>query len=169
MKRIFGATAAVAVISLLIFAFLPSSTSATNTAGQPMLLPPHSVPLVAETVEGDISFVVEVADDETERSRGLMFRQSLPDDRGMLFIFEATGQRGFWMKNTPLPLDLIFVAESGRVVAIRHGEPFSEETVAPIYPVRFVLELKAGTARKHGVRIGTRLRHPLVDAISGVQ
>lgn len=160
---------AVAVIVVFVLVLVVSQVQGQSGAGQAMLLPPHAEPLIVETGGGPKSFVIEVADEEEERSRGLMFRRDLPTERGMLFIFEDTARRGFWMQNTPLPLDLIFIAESGRVVAIREGVPFSEEVIAPIYPVRFVLELHKGTAAASGIRIGARMRHPLIDVISGAQ
>ncbi len=165
MRR-FVSAAAAALLLLCTIAFTQTG-SMSAFAGQPMLLPPHPVLLTVETAGGPVQFSVEVADDQDERARGLMFRRDLPADRGMLFIFEATARQGFWMRNTPLPLDLIFVAEDGRAVAINSGVPFSEELIAPIYAVRFVLELHEGTAKKSGIRIGDRLRHPLIDKISG--
>lgn len=165
MVRLLSIAACVA--GLLVFIAVALNWADNASAEQAMLLPPHDEPLVIESDAGPRSFVIEVADEERERSAGLMFRRDLPKDRGMLFIFEKTAQRGFWMRNTPLPLDLLFIAESGRVVAIRKGVPFSEEVIAPIYPVRFVLELHEGTAARLGIRIGARLRHPLIDEISG--
>src|SRR5690606_4833386 len=95
-----------------------------------------------------------------ERAAGLMFRESMKDDHGMLFIFGQTQIAGFWMKNTPMPLDLIFIGPDGRVKAILPGEPFSEAPISPQVPVRFVLELKRGTAERQGIAVGDLLRHP---------
>lgn len=156
-----------ALASALFCASVAFGVASANE--QPMILPPDPVPLVVETNDGKQEFTIEIADEPRERERGLMFRQSMEPGRGMLFVFENTQRQGFWMKNTPLPLDLLFIAENGRLVAIRRGEPFSEALIAPIYPVRFVLELNAGTARERGIRIGARLRHPVIDAISGAR
>lgn len=134
-------------------------------AQQPMLLPVDPAPLVVDG--GGLSFSIEVADDPVERSAGLMYRRIMPDNRGMLFVFETTRQVGFWMKNTPLPLDLIFIGEDGEVKAVMHGVPFSEASISPGADVRFVLELKAGTAQKAGIAKGVRLRHPRIDEIAG--
>mgnify|MGYP001212030025 CR=1 FL=1 len=134
--------------------------------GQPMILPVHPEPLVAETVMGERRFTVEIADDEGERSAGLMFRTEMNDDHGMLFVFETTRRVAFWMKNTPMPLDLLFIGEDGRVVAILQGEPFSTAPIAPNGDVRFVLELKAGTAQNAGISVGDRLHHPEIDGIA---
>jgi uncharacterized membrane protein (UPF0127 family) len=91
-----------------------------------------------------------------------MHRQSMPDDRGMLFIFEATRPVSFWMKNTPMPLDLLFIAEDGRIVSILGGEPFSPAIISPREPARYVLELKAGTAEREGITEGDLVRHPKI-------
>lgn len=133
------------------------------SAQAPMLLPVHPVPLVIETSSGERPFFVEVALKPDEHSRGLMFRTEMPDNRGMLFVFSQNRPRSFWMKNTPLPLDLVFIGEDGLVAAIEQGEPFSEAAIAPSVNARFVLELKAGTAAASGIEIGDRVRHPSVD------
>jgi uncharacterized protein len=134
---------------------------------EPMLLPVHPEPLVAETAGGDKRFSIEVAEDPVSRQRGLMFRRTMDDDRGMLFVFQQSSQLGFWMQNTPMPLDLLFIGEDGAVRAIEQGVPFSTDPIAPPVRAQFVLELKAGTAEKAGIAIGDRLRHPLIDAVAG--
>ena len=134
---------------------------------QAMMLPVDPQPLIAETDAGERAFTIEVADDQNERAAGLMFRQTMAEDHGMLFVFEQTQQVGFWMKNTPLPLDLIFIGEDGRVRDILQGEPLSEALIAPAEPVRFVLEFKAGTAEKAGIEDGDLLRHPVISEAPG--
>jgi uncharacterized protein len=89
----------------------------------------------------------------------------MPKDQGMLFVFEHTQPVGFWMKNTILPLDLIFIGDDGKVKAIRKGEPYSEAVIAPSDPVRFVLELNAGTAAARGIVDGDVMRHPRIDEV----
>lgn len=146
---------------------LTAGAAAQLAEGQPMLLPVDPQQLVAETAGGEQRFSIEIATTNAERSSGLMFRRIMPDNRGMLFVFEQTRPVTFWMKNTPLPLDLIFIGEDGRVKAILPGVPFSETEIGPPMPVRFVLELKAGTAQKAGIAEGDRLRHPRIDAVAG--
>jgi uncharacterized membrane protein (UPF0127 family) len=90
----------------------------------------------------------------------------MPDDHGMLFAFELSEPLAFWMKNTPMPLDLIFVSSRGEVRAVRHGKPFSTDIISPNEPVRFVLELKAGMAEKAGISDGVVMRHPVIEAAS---
>ena len=96
-----------------------------------------------------------------------MYRQDMADDHGMLFVFEMQKQVGFWMRNTPMPLDLIFVGQDGKIRAVKHGEPQSDAVISPGVPVRFVLELKAGTAAKNGIEYGDLLRHPAVGTVPG--
>ena len=91
----------------------------------------------------------------------------MADDHGMLFVFEESRDLTFWMKNTPMPLDLIFVGQDGRIRAIRQGEPQSEAIISPGEPVRFVLELKAGTAARDGIADGDLLRHPAIGTAPG--
>jgi uncharacterized membrane protein (UPF0127 family) len=145
----------------------PVSSVRAIAQEQAMVLPVDPVPLVARTAGGERRFSIEVADDQSERSAGLMFRQAMPDDHGMLFVFEATQPVGFWMKNTPMPLDLVFIGQDGIVRDVEHGEPFSEATISPDEPVRFVLELKAGTAERLGIAKGTDIVHPAIDQSSG--
>jgi uncharacterized membrane protein (UPF0127 family) len=142
-------------------------SAAPAAAQEPMILATDPAPLVAITDGGEKSFAIEIADDTAERSRGLMFRQTMGDAHGMLFVFEQSRPVGFWMKNTPMPLDLLFVGADGKVKAILPGEPFSEAPISPGEPVRFVLEVKRGIAAKNGIEDGDRLRHPAIDAVAG--
>lgn len=136
-------------------------------ASEPMILPVDPVPLRVETDAGHSDFSIEVADEDGERAAGLMFRTEMKDDHGMLFVFEQTRRLAFWMKNTPMPLDLVFIDEDGVVVDILPGEPFSIAPIAPEAPARFVLELKAGTAEKAGISSGDRVNHPRIDEAAG--
>lgn len=143
------------------------SQQPTLADGQAMILPVDPQPLVAVTKGGERSFSIEIADTSAEREAGLMFRQRMADDHGMLFVFEEPREVNFWMKNTPLPLDLIFVGKDGKIRAIKQGEPQSEAIISPGMPVRFVLELKAGTAARDGIEDGDLLRHPAIGGASG--
>lgn len=159
----------IAGIAALVAAFtLPFACSAAaETAGKAMILPVDSDPLVVETKAGERRFTVEIAADDYERAAGLMFRTRMKDDHGMLFVFERARRLSFWMRNTPMPLDLIFADEEGRIVAVMRGEPFSVAPISPAAPARFVLELKAGTAQKAGIIAGDRMRHPRIETDAG--
>lgn len=99
----------------------------------------------------------EVARTPAERARGLMGRQSLPVNHGMLFIFEEPERQCFWMRNTPLPLTIAFIADDGAIVNFADMEPLSEEPHCSAKPVRFALEMERGWFKKRGVLIGDRI------------
>ncbi len=109
---------------------------------------------------GDRTFTLEVATSESERQTGLMNRDSMAEDRGMLFVFEEETGLGFWMKNTRIPLDLIYLDAKGQIVSIHHMKPYDESTVYSQGPAKYVVELNAGMARKAGVKPGDRLSLP---------
>lgn len=104
---------------------------------------------------------LELALTEEERQLGLMFRDTLPSDRGMLFIFDADGPVEFWMKNTFVPLDFVWVSAAGEVVEVRAKVQPCRSDPCPSYgpgkPARAVLEVNAGFAFAHGVRPGVQL------------
>ncbi len=107
---------------------------------------------------------IEIADSDAERQRGLMRHRSLGYDRGMLFIFDDVDESGMWMKNTPLPLDIVFVAPDSQVINIaRRTTPFSEETIEPEAPKKFVVEVRAGFANEFGLTDSTRIRWTRTD------
>lgn len=113
------------------------------------------------TANGAYSFSVEIADTEEERSQGLMFRKDLGEREGMLFFYDREQHISMWMRNTYIPLDMIFIKADGRVHRIaEHTEPFSEEVIGSGAPVLAVLEVNAGTADKLGIRPGDLVRHP---------
>ena len=104
------------------------------------------------------SFMVELAVTDEERSRGLMYRKELPDGRGMLFDFKQEQEVGFWMKNTYIPLDMIFIRADGTIRRITaNTEPLSERTVSSGGSVRYVLEVIGGTAKKLGIEAGDKV------------
>lgn len=162
-RKTWCATGAIFALMLGVFAYFAFQQSSL-AEGQPMVLANDPAPLTVMTGKGQRSFSIEVADDDGERAAGLMFREKMADDHGMLFVFERTQPVGFWMKNTPMALDLIFIGQDGQVKAVRRGEPFSEALIAPNDPVRFVLELKAGMAEKAGIKDGDVFRHPVISA-----
>jgi uncharacterized membrane protein (UPF0127 family) len=118
-------------------------------------------PLTVTTSTGEHRFMVEIADDDAERQRGLMEREPLADDRGMLFEFPDVAERGFWMRNTPSPLDIIYVDPHGRIVSIaKNATPYSEAIIPSNGPASGVLELRAGRADEIGAKPGDRITHP---------
>jgi uncharacterized protein len=108
------------------------------------------------------AFTVELATNDAERTQGLMFRKELPEGRGMLFDFEREQPVSFWMHNTYIPLDMIFIRSDGRILRIAENtEPLSDRLVPSGGPVRAVLEVIAGTARRLGIEAGDRVESPL--------
>ena len=105
---------------------------------------------------------VEIADNDADRSKGLMYRRELPEGRGMLFDFQRDQDVSFWMENTYIPLDMIFIRGDGRILRIAENtEPLSERLVPSGGRVRGVLEVIGGTARKLGIAPGDRVAHPI--------
>lgn len=140
-------------------------------AGLAMLAPatpalagePPTEPLTITTRDGAVHrFAVELALTPEQQQRGLMFREAMAADRGMLFDFGVTRPVAMWMRNTRLPLDMLFVDAAGTVAGVAaDAVPYSETVIPSPRPVRFVLELNAGTARRLGIAAGDRASHPL--------
>ncbi|PPB81677.1 hypothetical protein LV82_00889 [Albidovulum inexpectatum] len=113
---------------------------------------------------GAARFSVEIADDESERARGLMHRESLPRGAGMLFVYDRPGPVAFWMKNTLIPLDMIFVAPDGRVTAVHSmAKPLDLTPIPGPSDTVMVLEINGGLARALGLGPGAVMRHPRLD------
>ncbi|MGC8927727.1 MAG: DUF192 domain-containing protein [Myxococcota bacterium] len=103
------------------------------------------------------SFKVELAITDEERGRGLMYRKSLNEDSGMLFIFREDGSHTFWMKNTYIPLDMIFINSDMEVVGVYpDAVPLSEEPISVNRPSRYVLEINAGLSERYGIDKSTK-------------
>ncbi len=112
---------------------------------------------------GQASFRVELADDPDERARGLMMRKSLARSAGMLFVYEQPRRVSFWMKNTLIPLDMIFADETGRVVRVHSmARPLSERPIFGGENIRFVLEINGGMAQMLGIGPDSEMRHPAI-------
>ena len=112
------------------------------------------------TASGVHAFKVEIAASEAARETGLMHRRYLPADRGMLFEFDREAPVSFWMKNTYIPLDMIFIARNGSVTRVAaDAEPLSEALVPSGGPCAAVLELNGGTAARIELKVGDKVRH----------
>ena len=140
--------------------------AAAAPAGKVDINAPHATspdfvtePLWIETAAGRIDYRVEIADDDAERQHGLMFRTSMPDGHGMLFIFPQARPQAFWMRNTYMPLDIIYIGDDGRIVSIVQGRPFDESPLPSGVPAIGVLEIYAGKAAEQGIRVGDRVHH----------
>jgi len=145
----------VLVVLTLLFVF-------AGAPGRPDAAKLPYAPLSIVTAKGTFLFQVEVADTDRSRERGLMFRKSLAADQGMLFDFKASQPVSFWMKNTLIPLDMLFVAADGRIISIAaQARPLSEAPIASGGDVLGVIELRGGRAAEIGARPGDLVRNTI--------
>jgi uncharacterized protein len=121
-------------------------------------------PLEIVTKSGVHVFAVEMATTEEEKTTGLMYRKELADGKGMLFDFSPEQEVSMWMKNTYIPLDMIFIRADGRILRIAENtEPLSTRIIPSNGLAKGVLEVIAGTAQKYGIKAGDRVAHPLFN------
>lgn len=138
----------------LVLALALWATGAGAQAGEPLTI---------RTKSGAHAFTVEVARNDADRAQGLMYRRSMPPDHGMLFDFEKPQLLTMWMKNTYIPLDMLFIRADGTIARIAaDAEPLSTQVIPSGEPVPFVLELNAGTAARLGIAPGDRVEHPAI-------
>ncbi len=138
--------AALAALVLLSFFMLPSAF------GDVLF---KTASLKIETRSGPVLLNVEVADTEAKREQGLMFRRSISADHGMIFLFDGEHEITMWMKNTYIPLDMVFIGSDWRIRHIAYdAEPFSTDVISSVRPASRVLEIGAGQARKLGLAVG---------------
>ena len=120
--------------------------------------------LTIHTDKGDFAFSVEIVDTPAARQKGLMFRESLADDAGMLFDFFEEGNVAFWMSNTLIPLDMLFIRADGTIANIHvNAIPLDLTSIPSEGPVRFVLEIPGGRSLEIGAKAGDRVSHPRVE------
>ena len=150
--------------------FLALAGPALAQQDQPSALPTHEERLVIETGEGTFDYSVEIAQTGAERATGLMHREEMAGDHGMLFRFEAPRPITMWMKNTLIPLDMIFIRPDGTVAGFHeNAEPHSEAVIASPEPVLFVLELNGGKADEMGLAKGDTVSHPVIEEAGEAQ
>jgi uncharacterized membrane protein (UPF0127 family) len=136
----------------------PVATSATESASAP-----------AFVKEGEVTFLsggkkikkidVEIAENEAEHAKGLMYRSYMPDSVGMLFIFQTVQPQSFWMKNTHIPLDIIYVGPDKKIISIqKNARPFSEENLPSYGDVQYVVEVNGGYTDLHGIKAGDSIQ-----------
>jgi len=109
---------------------------------------------------GNKTFRLEVADRTDSRTYGLMRRDSMPADHGMIFVFDKEEQRGFWMKNCRIPLDIIFLDAGGKVVSVKQMKPYDLSSTPSDGPAQYAIELNKGAAEGAGVKPGMTLKIP---------
>ena len=120
--------------------------------------------VILSTRVGEQHVRVEIARNDAERQRGLMFRQSLEGGRGMIFLWDHPEPMKFWMKNTYIPLDMVFINADKHVIFVEeNAEPLTMQTRGPDEDSQFVLEVPGGWARAHGIERGTSVRFKDID------
>lgn len=143
------------MLSLRTLALLPvlGAFLASSCGGGPRL------ETVAFTSGGGqrVELKVEIADTPEKMVRGLMFRERLPEDQGMLFDFAVQTQAPFWMKDTSIPLSIAFISADGLIIDIQDMQPFSEELHRSPQPYRLAVEVNQGWFQEHGIKIGDTL------------
>lgn len=140
------------LVSLALFALVACSGAAPGP-----VVTVHSAP-------GDTVVSVELALTHEAQARGLMYRTELAESAGMLFVFDGDEERTFWMSNTPIPLDIIYIRSDATIVSIAaRTTPYSERTIPSRGAARYVLEVPGGWAERHGVKPGDRLTLPKLD------
>ena len=145
------------MVAVVALAGLAISAAAPSQAG-----PPPIDMVVVHTDKGRFVFTTEVAATSQHRTRGLMFRQRLPKDHGMLFYYGEPRPVAMWMKNTRISLDMVFISADGKVTNIvKATKPMSLDTIPSKGPVAAVLEVVAGTADRIGLKPGDKIDHPL--------
>jgi uncharacterized protein len=150
----------ISIYALLFFFGLVGCGFATEATGPQPTLP--QVPLVIETANGPQRFTVEMALTNAQQERGLMFRKALEPNAGMLFDFVREGEHAFWMKNTLISLDMLFIKADGTIARIAaNAKPLSEDSIPSYQPVRAVLEIAAGRAAQLGLKPGDKVRQTI--------
>lgn len=168
-------------VCVLVFNPGGSALSDDRNIGSPVSVPPplagisppqkkvpqslKKCPLSIHTKSGEVlNFSVEIADDEEKRRIGMMFREYIEPDTGMLFIFEDNKERHFWMKNTLVSLDIIFIREDGVITHIqRNAEPLSLRLLGSGGPAKFALEIAGGDSDRAGINIGDRVSYTVCN------
>lgn len=149
-------------LATLAFTALLTLTGQVQASDQ---LPVENI--VIDTDKGPQSFTVEIAADSHSQERGLMFRREMDPDKGMIFRFDPPQFVSFWMKNTFLPLDMIFVRPDGTISSIHaNAVPFSEDSIPSIEPVRAVIEINGGRAAALHIVPGDKVHAPDFAATS---
>ena len=157
-----GLTRAVALVALVV---LMAPASARMAAAEGGLARFEQDRLAIETAKGDRhDFSVELAITPRQQQQGLMFRRDMAPDAGMLFVYRPQRAASMWMRNTMIPLDMLFIAEDGRIVKIvERAVPLSLKTISADHPVRAVLEVNGGTVARLGIAPGDRVIHGAFD------
>ena len=152
-------------IFVVVIAMIACACSDANEP-EPPLLPTAQITVSSGEVSRPLT--VELATTPSQRQQGLMYRQSMAEDRGMLFLFEQDINHGFWMKNTYIPLDIAYLAPDGTVLEIVKGEPLNTDPLTPQQPYRHALEVNQGWFEENGLGPGAKVSIPDVPLASAL-
>jgi hypothetical protein len=158
------------VLALLIVYFVGSTvqTSKLQPATQSTTMN-QTRSAVAFVKEGELRFLdsrdnlrsfidIEIADDEASRSQGLMYRDSMAENQGMLFVFADEAERSFWMENTILPLDIVYIDARNKIITIQKNTvPYSRDSIPSNGPAKYVVEVNSGYCDRHSIRVGDHI------------
>jgi uncharacterized membrane protein (UPF0127 family) len=152
-----------AVVLISIACMQPAPQAARNPQPQPATNEPRII------LPDGAAIKVEIASDDATRAQGLMFRDQIAADHGMIFLFAETGSYPFWMKNTLIPLDMVWIDDQKRIVAVKANVPPCKADPCPSYDpgafARYVLELGGGVAARHGLANGQTVRFEAMDNV----
>ncbi len=155
----------VAVVATILFLVI-ASVSADIGPKTAMFLPVDPTPLMIETSGGQIKLDIEIARTNGEHGMGLMYRDRMPENHGMLFVFEDKDILNFWMHNTPQPLDIIFITEDGTIATIKPGAAKSDDLISSEVPALYVLEVASGEAVRLHLAKGDKMLHPAILSVA---
>jgi uncharacterized membrane protein (UPF0127 family) len=157
-----GTRPAQLVLGRRLFLAAPAALMAGGALAQSSEITFQKSSLVVVTASREIKFEVELALNDAERSRGLMYREKLGPYDGMLFDFHQDAPVSFWMKNTLIPLDMVFIAGDGTIKHVHaNAVPLSTDAIPSQFPVRAVLEINGGSARLLGIKPGDKVKHSI--------
>ncbi|MBE6452638.1 MAG: hypothetical protein E7012_04035 [Alphaproteobacteria bacterium] len=132
--------------------------------------PKPTTPLMIKTSNGDIRFMVEVATTPEDLKTGLMYRTNLGFNSGMIFNIYPVRPMSMWMKNTKIPLDMLFIGPDTSIIMIKeNAEPMSEAHIECKEPVRAVIEINAGQVKRHGIKIGDKVTHMILNSMVDIK
>jgi uncharacterized membrane protein (UPF0127 family) len=162
-------TVAIVLICFIAFFVLSNILKSNETINKDLENAMKSKSAYSFVKEGELSFTdskgqflqridIEVADDDEQRTTGMMFRDKMDEDQGMLFIFDSEAPQAFWMHNTVLPLDIIYVNSKMEIVTIaKNAKPYDDKSLPSIKPAQYVVEVNAGYCDKYGIKEGAKI------------
>jgi uncharacterized protein len=154
----YAAGAALIVVSIAVIMAVPTHNVQPTTSSGPQFKKEGELTLLHKDRSPIVTIDIEIADDDTRREVGMMGRTENAETQGMLFVFQQESYQAFWMKNTILPLDILFIGKNGEIVTIhKNTTPFSEQTYPSTAPSRYVLEVNGGFTDRHGIAVGDRI------------